>query len=619
MTRSTTDTMFTYGAGAVHGNPSSRGTTVSRTTTKRSGAVTAAVAGAGLVAALGAQLAAPGAQAHAASSVANIPANVYETVANIPAVQYQALQQTTKAFNDSGNWWLYIPTNVVGFDQQDYEKVTAISLLLMPIPKVAAAQSDQLWMTLATFAPMTPNCTGVPGPCSDPLYMLQYGQVPMWQLLTPEGYTFPEIRNTIDPKNPYYTNADGDQVAIQPWWSGKTVHLDFFGPAKAIWATLTDDPTGTIEQGPTADQWAQAYGDFGKAVFNGLNPFVDGTYCLPCQLFGVAGAPGSLPKFALFDKYYTAFDLGQKLTDQDWSLNPANNYDPTDPERDDYVPVTNIWTKAAWDQIFTDGVASVTDSVAMIPQLPTIIPENLAAFGDQLDALSTLLARNIVTNIRGLGVATGTTVESAEDLASMIRESFVNALSAQGTTPSPGTTNTVIHKRSAARTSVTLTADEALRGARTAPETDSYSEELQNLRGTDQSAEPTADAAASNPTSAAPTRAHPALPGQETPAATPRLTEPQPVPQSGDSTPGGAPTDITATGSAASATQAPQIGSASDSPTSPTQQSAGRHRADDGSGYTGKHRADTDSPSSNNTNGSGGASSGSGGASRAAA
>ena len=56
----------------------------------RRGAVVAAVAGAGLAVTLGAQLAGPGVQAHAAGSVTNIPANVYETLANMPAVQYQA-------------------------------------------------------------------------------------------------------------------------------------------------------------------------------------------------------------------------------------------------------------------------------------------------------------------------------------------------------------------------------------------------------------------------------------------------------------------------------------------------------------------------------------------------
>ena len=569
----------------------------------RRGAVVAAVAGAGLAVTLGAQLAGPGAQAHAAGSVANIPANVYETLANMPAVQYQALQQTTKAFNDSGNWWLYIPTNVVGFDQQDYEKVAAISLLLMPIPKVAAAQSDQLWMTLATFAPMTPNCTGVPGPCSDPLYFLQYGQVPMWQLLSPEGYTFPEIRNTIDPDSEYYTAADGQQVAIQPWWSGQTVHLDFLGPAKAVWETLTDDPSGKIEQGPTAQQWAQAYGEFGTAVFNGLNPFVDGTYCLPCQLFGTAGAPGSLPKFALFGKYYTAFNLGQKLTEQDWSLNPPSDYDPTDPNREDYVPVTNIWTKAAWDQMFTDGVTSTRDSLALIPQLPTIIPQNLATFGDQLDEFSKLLAHNIVANIDGLATAGGATFGSAEELAEMIKESFVNALPSATTDDNGRTSSTLrsVVPTTAAKTAVTLTADEALRGSKPLA-SDSKSAD-QDIPASGPGAEPSA--AAPEPGSPEPGSPSTQSPTTASPSPTP---PPSTTPDETTSAPAHSTPEHSTPSESEPTESSPDAGQTSSAP------SVGKHRADDGSGYTGKHRATTgassDSGASTSSAGAGGGSTG---------
>ena len=441
-----------------------RTTAGSSTATRSTVAASAALVGAGLIAAStighGAPTTAPTPPSLqnlevrlAANSVTNIPTNIYQTIANIPAVQYGALQKTTKAFDDSGNWWLYIPTNVVGFDQQDYDKVKAISLLLMPIPLVADAQSDQLWITLATFAPMTPNCTGVPGPCSDPLYFLQYGQVPTWQLIN--GYTFPEITNTIDPDHQYYETADGTQVPIQPWWSGQTVTLDPLGPAKAIWQTLTQDPTG-VQQGPTAEQWATAYSEFARSAFNGLNPFVDGTYCLPCQLVGAKGAPGSLPKFALFGNYYTIFDLGQQLTDKDWVVNRPD-YDET--TREDHVTVTNFWSPQAWKQIYTDGVGSVEDSVAMIPQLPTLIPQNLAAFGDQLDAFSKLLAHNIIANGNGLGTAGVTTWKSADELAAAIKQSFTNALpgladgnrtTASTTTPTP--------------TSVTLSAARALGG-----------------------------------------------------------------------------------------------------------------------------------------------------------
>ncbi|WCB39574.1 hypothetical protein [Gordonia polyisoprenivorans] len=564
--------------------------------------VVAAMAGAGVAAAIGAQVAAPGAQAHAEASIANIPTNIYQTLANIPAVQYQALQQTTKAFNDSGNWWVYIPTNVVGFDQQDYEKVKAISLLLMPVPLVANAQSDQLWMTLASFAPMTPNCTGVPGPCSDPLYFLQYGQVPAWELVT--GYTFPEISNTIDPNDATYTTADGTVVNIQPFWSGETVHLDLLGPLKAVWETLTQDPTG-VQQGPTTAQWASAYGDFAEAVWNGLNPFVPGTYCLPCQLFGAQGAPGSLPKFGLFGKYYTAFDLGQQLTDGNWVENPAPGYD--DPDRPDYVQVTNLWTAQAWQQIYTDAVTSVDQSLAMIPQLPTLIPQNLEAFGTQVDAFAKLLAANVVTNINGLGQAAGMTGTSAEQLAEMIRESILNAVPTAGSAAgSTGTTTPALAATSpttAVKSSVTLSSEQALRGtsASVTPTTTTSTSSPSTTGTTRAVSTPTA----STPTASTPT-ASTSAPSTSTPS-TPSTTTSSGAPsasssESGSSTASSSTassgtassgtTDSGANGSGAASTSTSESTSSTGSSSNTT--SSGGSSSSTGSApapYVGKHRA----------------------------
>ncbi len=154
-----------------------------------------------------------------ADSVANIPANLAQTIANMAAYEYQGVNLTTAALEDSGNWWLYIPTNVVGFDEQDKEKLKGMTLMMVPIPLVAQANYDQWWLSLAAFAPMTPDCTGIP-PLLGRLLFHPIWQVPTWRLVL--GYTFPTIRNTIDPTDQTYTTADGRVVDIQPDWSGKT-------------------------------------------------------------------------------------------------------------------------------------------------------------------------------------------------------------------------------------------------------------------------------------------------------------------------------------------------------------------------------------------------------------
>jgi hypothetical protein len=320
----------------------------------------------------------------AADSIANIPANLIQTLANIPANELAGINATTKALNDSGNWWLYIPTNVVGFDQQDKEKVQALTLALMPIPALAAALSDQLWITLAAEAPMTSNCTGIPGPCTDPIYFDQYFQVPLWKLLT--GYTFPSgLANTIDPYDETWNGVD-----IQPDWAGDTVTLDPLGPAKALWKTLTQDPTG-VEAAPTPAEFAAAYRALAAAAWNGLNPFVTGTYCLPCQLV-VPGAPGSLPKFSLFGKYYTIFNLGQQLTDENWVGGPQPVDEHGNPPWIEDVTVTNFWTKEAWEQIYRDARGEGADTIDSFPNLPQSVNHELAADAERVHKLLTNIA-----------------------------------------------------------------------------------------------------------------------------------------------------------------------------------------------------------------------------------
>lgn len=275
----------------------------------------------------------------AGNSVANIPTNLLQTIANMPAVEYEGMNKTSEALENSSNWWLYIPTNVIGFDQQDKQKLEGTTLMMVPIPLVAQANFEQWWITMAANAPMTENCTGIPGPCSDVFYFDQYGQVPTWQLVL--GYRFPEIRNTIDPNHETYTTPEGKVVEIQPDWSGKYYKLDPWGPQKAIWETLTQDPTG-YRPAPTADQWLKALNRLGKASWIGLNPNVEGTYCLPCQLGGIKGAPDSLPKQYLFGNYYSFFDFGQPQTEHNWVYNRPD-YD--EKSRLDYIEVRNGRTR----------------------------------------------------------------------------------------------------------------------------------------------------------------------------------------------------------------------------------------------------------------------------------
>lgn len=383
-------------------------------------ALGAVIVGAGVVSALAGHTplppdsAAPVVPAHdavrlTANSVSNIPTNLLQTIANIPSVEYEGMNKTSKALEDSSNWWLYIPTNVIGFDQQDKEKLEGTTLMMVPIPLVAEANFEQWWITMAANAPMTENCTGIPGPCSDVFYFDQYGQVPTWQLVL--GYRFPEIRNTIDPDHDTYTTPEGRVVNIQPDWSGKYYKLDPWGPQKAIWETLTQEPTG-FRPAPTADQWLRALNRLGKASWIGLNPNVEGTYCLPCQLGGIKGAPDSLPKQYLFGHYYSFFDFGQPQTEHNWVYNRPD-YD--EKSRLDYIEVRNGQDPKVQQQLLADARAATT---------PEALRESTAEFYKNMGELGKEFDKNIAVNIEGLKKAFGVTLESGQDFLDQISRSF---------------------------------------------------------------------------------------------------------------------------------------------------------------------------------------------------
>lgn len=242
-----------------------------------------------------------------ANSIANIPLNLYRILRDVPTNQLDGLNAASESLEGSGNWWLYTPTNVLGWDQMDYAKAIGFTKMFTPIPEVAQAQADQINAIMARNFPMTRSCTGIPGPCADPYYFTAYFSTPPWQALFGYSYTFGDVFNAVDP-------------TLEMPWSNQTLTYDPFGPGKALWDALTKDPEQDW-QPPEAITWQErkeASDRFWNAVFNSFNPFVDGTYCLPCQLF-VKGAPSSLPVVNIFGNVYTYFDFGQEFTDQDWS------------------------------------------------------------------------------------------------------------------------------------------------------------------------------------------------------------------------------------------------------------------------------------------------------------
>ncbi|WP_139061820.1 hypothetical protein [Tsukamurella pulmonis] len=274
--------------------------------------------------------------AASAGSVANIPLNIIQTLANMPAEQVAGAAQTADALEMSGNWWLYTPNNVLGFDQADIAKVNGIMAWLMPVPEIAQAFADPINVTFEANFPMTADCTGAPAPCGDSTYWTDYFKVMPWKLI--QGVSYGTVTNTIDP-------------SITMPWSNSTQRIDVFGVARAMWNTLTKDPEG-FQGLPSIEQITSTYERLGLATLNSLNPFVDGTYCLPCQ-FVVKGAPGSLARVPLFGNWYTLTDLGQEFTDENWVGRP-----PGIPDADD-VEALSLWSAEGQQRLWKDIDGSI--------------------------------------------------------------------------------------------------------------------------------------------------------------------------------------------------------------------------------------------------------------------
>lgn len=209
-----------------------------------------------------------------ASSIANIPLNLFYAIANIPANLVQGLNSWADALEAGGSWWLKTPTNVWGWDPANPPMIQAAVNVLVPFPVISGsgglpdgitpngmgpqgagpsepitaensilggkAQPGTLGYLFNVLAaaqlPMHPSCGFE---CYDVLGALGgYFQVPPSELRA--GYTFPEdIINPNDPTGQY-----------PPAWEGQTAEpLNFAEPFVNFVKSLMEDPptTGAIK------------------------------------------------------------------------------------------------------------------------------------------------------------------------------------------------------------------------------------------------------------------------------------------------------------------------------------------------------------------------------------
>ena len=93
-----------------------------------------------------------------AGSPANIAANIINAVASIPRAFVDALNGLSHALEVTGSWWVYTPTNVLGFDPADPVKVTALVDLAIPFKPISNVVGEHLsWWAKANL-PMDAGC-----------------------------------------------------------------------------------------------------------------------------------------------------------------------------------------------------------------------------------------------------------------------------------------------------------------------------------------------------------------------------------------------------------------------------------------------------------------------------
>lgn len=207
------------------------------------------------------------------------PINFLEAIANIPYYSVAGTNRFANAMRASGSWWVYTPTNVLGWDPANPEMTRAFVDFLVAIPSISTPMGMTAdWWARANL-PMNEGCTGFP-PCDNPAGITdQMFKVQLWDFFAPGGFTF------TDPITPEYNpisdteafwgqelGLTGDKVE----WYGETVHPEPFGETKGFLDFLISTPEGI--KTPTLQDQLNAFRNLADGLTTTWNPFVPKSY-----------------------------------------------------------------------------------------------------------------------------------------------------------------------------------------------------------------------------------------------------------------------------------------------------------------------------------------------------
>lgn len=208
----------------------------------------------------------------------NVLPNLFNAVASIPRAYLDALNDVSHSFEVTGSWWVYTPTNVLGYDPADPPKITAVTNLTIPFKALSNPLGEHVsWWAKANL-PMNAGCTATAPPtCLDAEAILnKMFLVPIWDLIA--GYQFPELNNPVsDAEGAVGEEIAGEEGAPVPW-SGAAVQLNPMDPVYSVLNYLLAPPSQNRPEPITLNEVVQALVRFGAAAWVDFNPFVPGSF-----------------------------------------------------------------------------------------------------------------------------------------------------------------------------------------------------------------------------------------------------------------------------------------------------------------------------------------------------
>lgn len=213
-------------------------------------------------------------------NVFNILPNLVNALASIPRAYLNGLNDLSHALEVTGNWWVYSPTNVLGYDQADPPKITAITNLLLPFEALSHPLGELVSWAAKANLPMDRTCTATAGPACSGLDQIlgKMFQVSIWDLIS--GYQFPELNNPVsDAEGAVGEEIPGEEGAAVPW-SGVSVQLNPMDPVYSVLNYLLAPPEQNKPEAITLTDIVESVKRFGDALTLAFNPIAPGSFLL---------------------------------------------------------------------------------------------------------------------------------------------------------------------------------------------------------------------------------------------------------------------------------------------------------------------------------------------------